>query len=865
MSPGAMSSAGLDVLVAAIAWADDNSTTLGVTSFKFDALEQLRSITPPNTTAVNHTYDPLGRRLSSPTGALQYSGTDIRPVIDGANRYQPGPAGVVAVDDMAAGGGVWAHTDGHTDVVGTFSAGATQMAGAQAFSPWGERLGATGAASPLGYQSERQDLPGGLIGMGAREYDPDTGTFISRDPAADSNVPNGYSYTSANPLGYTDPTGECQMEWVQGRWQRWLGGWLARPTIGGAGSINTRARGCTWQQFGRYSQVDAWCEQGRIWCKHVGDHLIIDSRLYMWVWCGDARGCWFPPPKPPPAANNPPPNNPPPPNNNPPPHGPGGGGSGGGGSGGDGGSPAGGGGGWSSVGGDQNVIANPPPAPPSPTQQQVAATGSAVPNYNGRYQVDQHTGQVVDTGAASIATAPSSPTSVSAAPVSGTSTPGMTISNVEVGIGGMSREDFFIGRYCAHHHREDASCWNGRAAQNSRDFRVIADAISAQQDAARAEACRRDWWCNFSSSLSTPRGLVELASAIPVVGEVADAGLCAWDGGAYLFNGGSRSEAAWSCLGMVPEVGSYLRQADNVTDAVRAADAAADMSHYADEAAGVTRYVDDVVCAANSFVPGTRVLMADGTTRAIEDVGVGDRVWAEDPETEDVGPRQVTAVITGNGSKDLVDIVVVGDIVTATDGHPFWIDDEGHWVRAEDLAPGDVLRSADGDRAEIAGVGHRSARQQVYNLSVDGIHTYFVKVGDDPVLVHNSNCFDGFDAIENLDDYGPGQGFSGVYDPASGQMATRPSVEPGAASPPAGSVSQYGGHGQINSQLGEFGVDQSQTVGFTVVQQTDGSLEVRWRSRSVNSNNWGSIDAPDAYRQEIIDAVAESTGRQVTG
>ncbi|MFE7751400.1 Hint domain-containing homing endonuclease [Streptomyces sp. NPDC057428] len=36
---------------------------------------------------------------------------------------------------------------------------------------------------------------------------------------------------------------------------------------------------------------------------------------------------------------------------------------------------------------------------------------------------------------------------------------------------------------------------------------------------------------------------------------------------------------------------------------------------------------------ADSFTPGTRVLMADGTSKAIEDVDIGDEVLATDPET----------------------------------------------------------------------------------------------------------------------------------------------------------------------------------------------------------------------------------------
>lgn len=38
-------------------------------------------------------------------------------------------------------------------------------------------------------------------------------------------------------------------------------------------------------------------------------------------------------------------------------------------------------------------------------------------------------------------------------------------------------------------------------------------------------------------------------------------------------------------------------------------------------------------CEPNSFVPGTGVLMADGTTKPIKDVRVGDQVLSADPET----------------------------------------------------------------------------------------------------------------------------------------------------------------------------------------------------------------------------------------
>lgn len=143
------------------------------------------------------------------------------------------------------------------------------------------------------------------------------------------------------------------------------------------------------------------------------------------------------------------------------------------------------------------------------------------------------------------------------------------------------------------------------------------------------------------------------------------------------------------------------------------------------------------VCRVNSFVPATLVLMADGTTKPIADVHVGDMVMAADPETGERGPRGVTDTIVGDGVKELVDIEIDGDVVTATDGHPFWVDDEGRWVDAEDLEAGDVLLLADGDTVTIDAVRERTEVRRVHNLTVDGIHTYYVVAGDDPVLVHN--------------------------------------------------------------------------------------------------------------------------------
>jgi len=129
--------------------------------------------------------------------------------------------------------------------------------------------------------------------------------------------------------------------------------------------------------------------------------------------------------------------------------------------------------------------------------------------------------------------------------------------------------------------------------------------------------------------------------------------------------------------------------------------------------------------------------MADGSTKAIEEVDVGDLVVAADPESGEQGVRPVTDLIVGEGVKHLIDIEVDGHLVTATDHHPFWVDDQGRWVDAEDLEPGDVLLLASGATVEVDAVRQRTEVRRVHNLTVEGIHTYHVLVGDQPVLVHN--------------------------------------------------------------------------------------------------------------------------------
>ncbi|WP_228470815.1 polymorphic toxin-type HINT domain-containing protein [Streptomyces alkaliphilus] len=145
-------------------------------------------------------------------------------------------------------------------------------------------------------------------------------------------------------------------------------------------------------------------------------------------------------------------------------------------------------------------------------------------------------------------------------------------------------------------------------------------------------------------------------------------------------------------------------------------------------------------CTRNSFVPGTLVLMADGSTKPIEEVRNGDRILATDPETGQTRVETVTAEITGEGEKELVTVTVDTDgdegsetfDIVATDRHPFWVEDLREWVDATDLRAGQWLRTSAGTYVQVTAVERWTAGATVHNLTTTNLHTYHVLAGATP-------------------------------------------------------------------------------------------------------------------------------------
>lgn len=144
------------------------------------------------------------------------------------------------------------------------------------------------------------------------------------------------------------------------------------------------------------------------------------------------------------------------------------------------------------------------------------------------------------------------------------------------------------------------------------------------------------------------------------------------------------------------------------------------------------------VSGAACFVAGTRVLLGDGSSKAIEDVVIGDEVLAADPDTGGTVAKPVVDTYVHH-DVETFDVETTDGIVTSTAEHPFYVDGLG-WTPVRDLTPGDKLVDSHGALVELVVVTPTGETATVHNLHVDGLHNYHVQTGEAWVRVHN-DCY----------------------------------------------------------------------------------------------------------------------------
>ncbi|MFE9412978.1 polymorphic toxin-type HINT domain-containing protein [Streptomyces sp. NPDC006704] len=186
---------------------------------------QTRTSTSTVTTrkSSDYVYDAAGNRLLGHTldtahpadeSTTLYLGASELNLVKGAakptaTRYYPlGAATAVRTDDNKVTFQVTDHHGTADTAINATDGTATQ----RRTTPFGEDRGTPPSswAGTKGFVGGTKDVSTGLTHLGAREYDPTTGRFVSVDPVLDGTNPqslNGYAYANNSPVTSSDPSG----------------------------------------------------------------------------------------------------------------------------------------------------------------------------------------------------------------------------------------------------------------------------------------------------------------------------------------------------------------------------------------------------------------------------------------------------------------------------------------------------------------------------------------------------------------------------------------------------------------------------------------------------------------------------------
>ncbi|MFI5873901.1 ricin-type beta-trefoil lectin domain protein [Streptomyces sp. NPDC051445] len=208
-------------------------------TLSYDTEGHTSSVTTPSGTTANtskYLYDADGQLLMQ-TGAV--GGADKTRVLylfGGAEqitlnvtaktwtglRHYVGPDGTSIT--RASGGAVSYQIPNSQGTATTSVDAGSLLATRRYYDPYGNTRGTkpTSWVAPdenRGFLNQPLDQTSGLNLLGARDYDADTGRFLSPDPvfqAGDPNQMGGYTYSADNPASSSDPSGACPKDICDG-------------------------------------------------------------------------------------------------------------------------------------------------------------------------------------------------------------------------------------------------------------------------------------------------------------------------------------------------------------------------------------------------------------------------------------------------------------------------------------------------------------------------------------------------------------------------------------------------------------------------------------------------------------------------
>ncbi|MBT8225662.1 MAG: hypothetical protein KJO75_09220, partial [Dactylosporangium sp.] len=720
------------------------STSAGVLETQTDPFGQVVSQEYAPGQASTYTYDGLGRLLQD---GLAYTGVGNTLAADGDVSYVRDPGGQLVGASSSDGTSqrlLW--TDQHSDVVGQFTVDGAALAGSAVYDPWGEVLSSAGMLGNLGFQSGWTDPDTGRVNMRSRWYNPDTGQFDTRDaanvsPMGNSIGANRYAYGSANPLANVDSDGT------------WSFKSLAKS------AVNTVSRAAR-------SVVNTVVSVARAVYNHVILPVVravvnvvtavvravvkVARTATRWVKSTVSRAkSWVS--RKASAARA-----------------------------------------WAA----KKAAAARAKAKAAVARAKAAAKAEIAKAQRVYAQARQ---KVVDAYQASATwVAEHKDLLIEIAAVGAGIVAGLACTAATGGVGAVA---CMAGAMALVNLAKDAAQGNvnnwgdafgslGKGAAQG----LIGGVAGAVGGKVATFAARR-----LGGAAASLGGRLFTGA---VAGGVEDAVTQYATTGAVDWSGVGLAAGAGAVFGVRgPKVGAGGRGGGANPSAPRRGDGDSGGqspgrgSGNGDRGPAPSRGENSDISgscpwprAGHSFDPNTRVVMADGSTKPIGDIQIGDQVRATDPTSGQTGARTVT-VLHRNQDTDLTDVTVGtthgasggtsdgastgastgasnGDgsgtasdttVLRTTQHHPFWDATVGAWVLAANLVPGHELHTGDGDTVTVVSVVNRDVTtggQDMRDLTVADLHTYYVVAGTVPVLVHNCNTIDPNEARFTQDSVG---------------------------------------------------------------------------------------------------------------
>ncbi|WP_232241240.1 LamG-like jellyroll fold domain-containing protein [Kutzneria sp. 744] len=711
--------------------ARDQLTSDGVSSYAYTARGTMSSQTSTSGTVRStsdafgqmtgqgtqtYTYDALGRASTDTGSTFAYSGMGNNPSSDGVNTYSYDPAGGL-VGVGGSGASALAFVDQHTDVVGNFTASGATLSGSATYDPLGNVTATSSLVGRLGYQSGWTDASTGKVNMAARWYSPQTGQFMNRDTASPDPMPNSaaanpFAYVDDDPLTRTDPSGHG---WFS---DFFSSAFHAVSHVVHAVSHYVAVHVVHAVQTVVHAVADAYHAVVRAAARVVQRVVRVARVVY-----------------------------------------------------------------HAAV----HVVKTAYHKVATAVHKAVAAAK----------QVASNAVQSVTSAAKAVVSSAKKAVATAATFVKNHAS---TIAGIAVGIG--------VGLACTA--ATGAVGVIGCAALAG----AAGNAVSYAMDCQASHNCSVGGAVEavglgalggaLGAGLAGPLGGKLVANALEdVMPKLAASALVGLGSGAgagavtsavgYGMSCGSSSDgcslsgaasavgsgAMWG--GLIGGIAGGLTSGSGEPSPATAESESAGASAERPSSAGKEEESPSCATTVHSFVGSTGVLMADGTSKPISQVKVGDEVANSVPGEATLQSHTVQKVIVTQTDRDFVDLTIkklatrLGQAaaglavataaflgaagpasadpatLTTTFHHPFYDLTQAAFVDAVDLHPGDQLQTADGATAEVTSVQAYHQTETTYDLTIDGLHTYYVDAGGATVLVHNSDpCRDLVDMAQQV-------------------------------------------------------------------------------------------------------------------